>query len=159
MDFPRFTRTVLDVGGPCIEAFGMISESCSRIAGPRGNVKLLRCRLENRWHLPCCCLPHLWLACEVHLLRKTTKILCNHVPVVGQKCFAGAHVSNESFDVRSQFDQAIFLCRCKSNPHSPFPPTVLWFTLRLWDSDGKPITQQFYHSSALCLNQIRHSCH
>jgi len=28
MDIPRFTRTVLDVVGPCIGTFGMISESC-----------------------------------------------------------------------------------------------------------------------------------
>jgi hypothetical protein len=25
----RFTRTALDVGGPCVEAFGMISENSS----------------------------------------------------------------------------------------------------------------------------------
>jgi hypothetical protein len=29
--FPRFTRTALDVGGPGVEAFGMISESCAAL--------------------------------------------------------------------------------------------------------------------------------
>jgi hypothetical protein len=27
-NLPRFTRTALDVGGPGVEAFGVISESC-----------------------------------------------------------------------------------------------------------------------------------
>ena len=30
----RLTRTALDVGGPCVEAFGMITESCSAVCGP-----------------------------------------------------------------------------------------------------------------------------
>jgi hypothetical protein len=41
MDVPSFTRTVLDVGGPRIEAFGMISESRSASLRTARNVKLL----------------------------------------------------------------------------------------------------------------------
>jgi hypothetical protein len=61
LDFRRFTRTVLDVGGPSIGAFGMISESRPAVEGrPRGNVKLLRRRSRNGWQQPCCWLRHLW---------------------------------------------------------------------------------------------------
>ena len=106
MDIPRFTGTrrraealagqaAVDVGGPpawpkqlrrgegpSVEAFGMISESCSRIAGPRGNVKLLRCRLENGWQLPCCWLPH--LTASVNHTANITKI--HHAMVIAVHC-------------------------------------------------------------------------
>ena len=65
MEFPRLTWTALDVGGPCVEAFGRIQEmahlSCCKAANSK---KLLRYHSENRWREPC-----YWLAFTPHLAR------------------------------------------------------------------------------------------
>ena len=51
--FPRFTRTALDVGGPCVGAFGCIQEKAHLPRCKAANSKKLHWNhFKNRWHAP-----------------------------------------------------------------------------------------------------------